>query len=92
MQRRQILDRQLYCIACTVAPIVARQAALKMPTAIVDHDERLLALVAGAGHCVTLTSHEPDAKWTLTSAFASPTERSPLWPVHRGQLVPVRSV
>jgi hypothetical protein len=42
------LDRQLYCIACTVAPIVARQAALKMPTAIVDHDERLLALVAAS--------------------------------------------
>jgi hypothetical protein len=30
--------------------IVARKAAEKVPTAIVDHDEGLFAFVAGAGH------------------------------------------
>jgi hypothetical protein len=35
-----------------VAPFIARQAAEKMPTAIVDHHERLSAFFAGLGHSV----------------------------------------
>jgi hypothetical protein len=50
MQRSQILHRQLYYVACAIAPLIAGRAALKMPTAIVDHDERLFAFIAGGGH------------------------------------------
>ena len=50
MKRRQILHRQLDYVARTIAPLVARQATLKVPTAIVDHDERLFAFEASAGH------------------------------------------
>ena len=50
MQRSQILHRQLNCVACTVAPLITGDAALKVPTAIVDHYERLFAFKADAGH------------------------------------------
>ena len=36
MQRSQILHRQLNSVACTVAPLITGDAALKVPTAIVE--------------------------------------------------------
>ena len=50
MLRSQILHRQLDYVACAIAPLVARKATEKEPTAIVDYDERQFAFMAGGGH------------------------------------------
>ena len=48
MQGCQVLHRQLRYVACTIAPIVACQATAKVPTAIVDLNQRALAFKAVA--------------------------------------------
>ena len=50
MLRSQILHRQLDYVACAIAPLVARKATEKEPTAIVDYDERQFAFMACGGH------------------------------------------
>jgi hypothetical protein len=52
MQRSQVFHRQLDEIAVAVDPVVASQAAIKVPLSVIDLYERASALFAFFGHSV----------------------------------------